>query len=333
MDHLLLTRPELKPGYIDFNTGEATIIREALFEAFPIRSSFLCHLHDKSDYPHPSGYQPLVKWLEDQYKAPVIITNGAKQALGAVFHALAKLGKTTLGMRSPFWPLIPPLARHCGLTIGDKYDAYLAILPNNPDGYMVDYEYAKYLSSYHRYFNIPFIHDAVYYTDAYMPKGSWLGPLGDVQIYSASKMFGLSGLRIGWAVVHNKEYYKLIQEYVEMTTVGVSIASQDYLLKLFQEIRNDQAKYRLFLDKAKEKLYLAKALMKTLKPEVLVVPDNIMDVPGIFAWCGVGPKCNFEKAKVHAVSGEAFGDKSKVRLNLGLSTSVLLEAIERLNNV
>lgn len=333
MDYCLSSKPKLSPDYIDFSVGEATIIKEALFQAFPIFSSSLCHLNDKTCYPPLNGYAPLVKLLEDTYQAPVIITTGAKQALGAVFYSLHKLGKKTLGQYNPHWPLIEPLANHCGLSVKNGYDCYLAIAPNNPDGYLPDSNTLSTIAINHTRLNIPFIHDAVYYTDVYMPRGYNLAPIGDVQIFSASKMFGLSGLRLGWAVVHNHDYYNLIQDYIEMTTVGVSIASQDFLLKLLQEIRNEPVKNKAFVDGAREKLYIAKALMKTIRPDVLDVPANITDIPGIFAWCGVGKKCNFDKAKIHTVSGELFGDKSKVRLNLGLPTSVLLKAIERLNNL
>ena len=64
--------------------------------------------------------------------------DGAKQALGAAFYALHKMGKRILGMRNPYWAAIPPLADMHGLTCSPNYDCYLAVSPNNPDGHVLD---------------------------------------------------------------------------------------------------------------------------------------------------------------------------------------------------
>lgn len=334
MSDILLSKPKLPAGWIDFSVGEPHIVREALFKTFDIKSSYLVHLKSekKSEYPPANGFAPLVKLLEDKHQAPVIITNGAKQALAASFYALHKRGATKLGMRTPYWALIPPLADMHGLRIADDYEAYLAILPNNPDGFMFDYDYAKYLDSYHRYMGIPFIHDAAYYSPIYLPDGYKLGPLGDLQIYSISKMYGLSGLRIGYIVCYDKQYYNTILEYIETMTVGVSTASQDICYSLLRELWSSN-RHQDFINEAKNRIYIAKALCKTIRKDVLDVPDDIVRVPGIFGWFGVGPKCDFAKARINTVNGKLFGDESMVRVNLGLQTDTMIEAINRLNNL
>src|SRR6202000_3518997 len=117
MSDILLAKPKLSADWIDWSVGEPHCVRESLFDV--IDPSILTHpsLRERelAEYPSPNGYEPLVKFLEDKHQAPVIITNGAKQALGASFYALQKTGKTTLGMRSPYWALIPPLAKAHGL--------------------------------------------------------------------------------------------------------------------------------------------------------------------------------------------------------------------------
>ena len=67
------------------------------------------------DYPYPQGYKPLVELLEFKHQAKVVITNGAKQALGAVFYALKKMGMCYCQEKSPYWALIPPLAAMHGI--------------------------------------------------------------------------------------------------------------------------------------------------------------------------------------------------------------------------
>ena len=336
MTDILLAKPKLPEGWIDFSVGEPHIVKEALFKSLGWAPFGGCDLDDpkKSEYPPPNGYEPLVKLLEDKYQAPVIITNGAKQALGAAFYALRKMGKTKLGMRNPYWALIPPIANAHGLTIEEKYDAYLAILPNNPDGFMFDYDYAKYLSDYHRDLGIPLIHDAAYYTPIYLPSGYNLGPLGDLQIYSISKMYGLSGLRVGYVVCYNQEYYKTILEYMETMTVGVSTVSQDMCYNLFQDLwEYNSAKEKVFIQEARKHLYIAKALCKTIRREILDVPEDIVGIPGMFGWFGIGPKCDFKRARINTVDGKLFGDEKMVRINLGLPTETMIEAVGRLNKL
>jgi aspartate/methionine/tyrosine aminotransferase len=335
MSDILLANPKLPEGWIDFSVGEAHIIKEALFKACDLKRSHLVHLtvDKKAEYPSPNGYAPLVKLLEDKYQAPVVVTNGAKQALGAAFYALHKMGKVKLGMRTPYWALIPPLAQMHGLQFVEKYDAYLAILPNNPDGFMFDYDYAKYMADYHRDLGIPFIHDAAYYTPVYLPKDYNLGPLGDLQIYSISKMYGLSGLRVGYVVCYNEEYYKTILEYMETMTVGVSTASQDICYNILRDLWGDPAKHNKFIQGARNKLYVAKALCKTLNKEVLDVPSDITSIPGMFLWAKIGPKCDFKKARINIVDGKLFGGEGMVRVNLGLPTETMIEAVERLNRL
>src|ERR1019366_10800077 len=100
---------------------------------------------------------------------------------------------------------------HSGLKFVVKdFDCYLAVLPNNPDNFMLDYNDAKNLADRYKELDIPFIHDAAYYTPVHLPAFKEFGPLGDVQIYSLSKMYGISGLRIGYVVCNNTEYYDLI---------------------------------------------------------------------------------------------------------------------------
>ena len=104
MSHLLLTKPNLPDGWIDVSIGEAHLVRQNLLDIFQISGELeLGYLKDKDlIYPDPTGYQPLVDHLEDKHNAPVIITNGAKQGLGAAFYALKKKGYGYCGMKSPY---------------------------------------------------------------------------------------------------------------------------------------------------------------------------------------------------------------------------------------
>jgi aspartate/methionine/tyrosine aminotransferase len=335
MSEILLAKPKLPEGWIDFSVGEPHVVREKFMEIFGFDKTYFTFTTCKGscEYPPPNGYGPLVKLLEEKHGAPVVITNGAKQALGASFYAMKRIGKSKLGMRTPYWALIPPLAEVHGLQCTEKYDCYLAIWPNNPDGYMVDYEYAKYLADFHRRLNIPFIHDAAYYTHTYLPDDYKLGPLGDMQIFSISKMFGISGLRLGYIVFHNTEYYKYIQEYMETMTVGVSVASQMILHNILSVMNKNPELERRFLIESRDALYKAKFLSRLFHKDILEIPNDVEHVPGMFGWFKIGPRCDFKRARIHTVDGALFGGPGMVRINLGLNAETLTEAIHRLNSL
>jgi len=328
-------------GTIDLAVGEARIVRDALFTTLDLYRSqnqlnIDLYSNNKCEYQQPTGYPPLVKFLENKYQAPVVICNGAKNCLGAVFYALNKLGKKKLGLSSPYWCLLPPIIQAHNLEqVSDQsdYNAYLAVLPRNPDGYMITAEQAKHLAYWHKDLDIPFILDEVYNSPIYFPKYEGFGSLGDVQIYSISKGLGLSGLRVGIAVCNNPEFYHLIQEYIEMMTVGVSTISQSIVLELLTDLEQKET-YDVFIQRCQEGLIENKTIIKSIRKDILDVPEDIVDVPGMFLWSKCLRPDVFEKAKVNVADGKHFGGQDGyIRMNLAVEKEVLIEVVKRLNNV
>jgi aspartate/methionine/tyrosine aminotransferase len=341
MNDLLLAKPNLPEGWIDTTIGEPHLVRENLLKVFQISGELNLGFIKKEDliYPNPVGYKPLVEHLEAKHKAPVIITNGAKQALGACFYALRKKGYDYCGMKSPYWALIPPLATMHGLTMiepgyphPDDKVPYLLLAPNNPDGHCESEEQLKKISQQFKDNNLPLIHDAAYYTNIYLPATYTLPAIGDVQIYSISKMFGLSGLRIGYVVCHNPEYYKLIIEYMEAMTVGVSISSQTWLYQILEHrLKSYPSLAQRFEGTCSLELEHNKKLCLKIDPEILEVPSNLLETAGMFGWFKVGPKADFKKAKINVIDGALFGGPGMIRMNLALLPDQMEEVVRRLS--
>jgi aspartate/methionine/tyrosine aminotransferase len=332
MSEILLAKPKLPEGWIDVSVGEPHVVREALLQTFDLDLTHhpIPTVERMHEYPLPTGYKPLVEMLEACHGSPVIITNGAKQALGATFYALNRMGLKKVSMRNPYWALIPPLLHMHGLEhVARGGDSILCLAPNNPDGFMKGLEAD---ADFCHLADMPFIHDAAYYTHVYLPPSQQLKQYGDVQIYSISKMLGLSGLRLGYAVCPNPEFYRYIQEYMEAMTVGVSALPQIFLEQLFKamEIHPDLTKQ--FETKARNSLISAKKIMQEIDPEVLEIPDNLPEVPGMFLWAKVGPKCDFAKARVNAIDGALFGVPGYVRMNLAFDTKTMSDIVGRLNS-
>lgn len=331
MSDILLAKPTLPHDFIDVSVGEAYIIKSNLDKIFDLCPYDFDIDIGAFDYGQPSGYSPLVKFLEDKYGAPVVITNGAKNALGAVFYALKQLGKSYLGMRNPYWALIPPLATMHGLECVEENssDCFLAVSPNNPDGFCFN---EKSIVDLCKEKKIPLIHDAVYYSHIYLPTEYQLRSFGDVQIYSASKYFGLSGLRIGWIVCHSTEFYKLILNYMENMTVGVSIMPQIFLYDLMRRMNAYPTLTQQFEGRSNFALQEAKKIICQVDPEVLEINSDFPNTSGMFGWFKVGPKANFQKAKINVIDGTLFGTPGYVRLNLAFGTEIVKDLVERLNS-
>lgn len=342
MSDILLAKPKLPEGFIDLSVGEPHVVRETLRKVFKISEVSIEVARQASlipsmyEYPNPNGYEPLVKLLEAKYKAPVVITNGAKQALGACFYALKQMGMIKVGMRTPYWALIPPLVKMHGLEPLTSYvgtDANLLLIPNNPDGFTSESVLLQGFVDNCRSRGVPVIHDAAYYTPVYMPQDSILNPLGDIQIFSISKMLGLSGLRIGFAVCYDQEIYKLIQQYMEAMTVGVSMLSQVFLYELLNKMYSSQTLTEDFEATSWLALNKSKLAFKQVNPDVLEVPDNFEDTAGMFGWFKVGPKADFTKSKLNVIDGALFGIPGYVRINMAFDLDKVKEIVARLNSV
>ncbi len=327
-----LIRVSLPPGWIDLAVGEAHVVRQALQSTYPISTEGLL---ENCDYQAPTGFPPLVSLLTKKYKSPVIVTAGAKQGLSAVFHTIKKMGVKGVAMRCPYWSQMVPALQEAELPWVTSFDhtipgyAYLYVGPNNPDGHLLSPEEVGNLAARCRSMKVPFIHDAAYYTEAYTDVSHRVK--ADFTIYSASKMYGLSGLRAGYVVCPNEEHLRHLCEYVETTTVGVSLLSQRVLYQIMKYEAQHPSAHKEFALLAVASLERAKNLMAECHPDIFIGADQ--RAVGMFGWYRKGKKFNPVRAKVHVVDGAPFGMKDYVRLNLAVDYKVLYQAVRRLHRV
>ncbi len=343
MEDVLPTKPELPGGWQDASVGEPYIIRDALLNTFDMDSFKIPVEEGFWNYPTPGGYTPLVKLLEDKYQAPVVVTCGAKQGLAASMYAVSKLGYNKLALKKPYWCLIPPLADLNRLElqyaeVNETKLPYLLVSPNNPNGAIPTQEQVsgiyEEISDGHWYNHRPIIHDAAYNSPVYLPPDfRFPQKFGDVQIYSSSKMLGLSSLRAGFCVCHTSKYYDLIKSYVDHMTVGVSLLSQRLLYEILFAMQNSPEQTKKFETTSYNALRQSKLLMKEVSPEVLEVPYDFENSPGMFGFFKVGPKADFVKSKLNISDGKLYGMPGYIRMNLAFDSDKIKEIVNRLNSV
>lgn len=320
-------------GWVDLAVGEAHVVRRALQLAYPQHLFNLENVADGCDYQAPEGYQRLVTLLEERYGQHVVITSGAKQGLLATFYALRKLGQTHITMRSPYWSQMPQAIQlgGLGLLLRDEptwATSHLIVSPNNPDGHITTPDAAAQLKAKCDNLKTFLVHDAAYHTPVY------LGPvappvLAGTTVYSSSKMYGLSGLRCGWIVTDDVRIKQHASDYVEASSVGVSLLSQEILANIIQHEKEHPSDAIIFHGIARQLLDDNKKLFASISPEVLDASD--MPQHGIFGWFKPGPKLNAEKAQVRIPPGSAFGDATRVRVNLAIDNGLLQRAVSGLN--
>jgi aspartate/methionine/tyrosine aminotransferase len=325
-----LQKVTLGPDWIDLSFGEPKVVTEALMRQLnrfgdPFKMPVLFDLL-KWEYQPAAGSPDLVAILEEKYGARVVVTNGAKQALDGAFTAFKNHGYTRMCWSSPFYPANPGLAQSAGLTWASRSDAdgLLLTSPNNPDGANIS---NASLLAYAC--DTPVIHDAAYYTEIYMPDGELPIPLGKIQIYSASKMYGLSGLRIGYAVIHDETFYQDVVNFIEERTAGVSTASQDIIRSIELMFKQHPSYYKAFMKEARAAIALSRKELNRLDPRVLeLMPCNSNSM---FGWFKAGPALDAEAAKVYILSGELFGAPGMMRMNIAHKPEVIRQAVDRLN--
>ncbi len=287
-------------------------------------------------YPAWGGHPELVKILKQHYKTEhVVVCNGARQALMAAMYALkTKYYSTTVTHAIPHWPSYKSLSELSWLgfqhNINPLNPRTIRIItsPNNPDGRIShSLEECDIL-------------DAVYEHPVY----GWDGrsPQRLITIHSASKMFGLSGERVGWARTHDETLANLMADYIEKTCSGVNERAQLRVALMMEKIgHKDTAE--AYKNARKDLGANGDMFWDLISPYCVNDSEDhpmIKGVPlngsGMFAFFKVNRPDQFKEAlnhaKVNLVSGEACGmeESGWFRMSMGHYRDVTEQALIRL---
>jgi aspartate/methionine/tyrosine aminotransferase len=332
----LFAKSKLPSGFVDLSIGENHLLRKAVIETYDLKSLDLSNLPNIFEYASPYGYDPLIEELEDIYPGKVVIGSGAKHLLSAAFYAMRVTGRNKIHIQKPWWSSIPSLISRENLQYSEFIngcDAQLIVAPNNPNG--------SFNNNPNGNFNligfgddIPVIHDGAYYTHSYLSRDIYLNTVGDIQIFSVSKMYGLSGTRLGIGVCHNPIYYEHMTKFIEATTAGISTMSQAVLLHIVSQRYKKASDIIEYEDYVRH--YLSnnrKYLLNHLNPKIFGVDsEDQKHQIGMFAWVKSETQ-DFTSVGVNVIGGVPFGDPSKIRINLAVEFKDIVKAVNRMNSI
>lgn len=291
---------------------------------------------DKVQYPEFGGEFSLCRELREVYghDAHVVVTVGAKQGLSAAIWALQR-DRLSSGYdsdirvwhRRPYWPSYPHLVEHEGLRFETgaacpsplEGDIVINTTPNNPDG-DIDLSPCD-------------IWDCAYASSLYGWTGP--GPQARVRVYSAAKMLGLSGLRVGWVVTEESHLAHDIATYVERFTSGVCVSAQEQVALALRHLSifHDRG-----LTTARDTLVgNGQAFTDILSRYCSEVDGVPATASGMFAWFRVLPELRqgaFDKAlavaRVRVIAGASCGavEDGWYRMSMGNRSLYTAEALK-----
>lgn len=305
---------------LDLAVGNPVFLQEALDRFYP--QAFTCAQYRTQkgvSYPVSGGDEGLRDALRGFHirvhgraYEHIVITTGAKQALLAAVYAdtTINIDRYELYHRTPYWPGCPSIAAMSGLEFVTNFGIQslrVATVPNNPDGS----EFTE---------GVPDVLDAAYCHPIYgaQPPGN-----AGCSVWSAAKLFGLCGSRIGWLATDNRELAAKAIEYVDRTTSGVSRQSQAVLMAMVAISGNPDFDKAM---KSARKSLLANADLFMSGIEDFL--DELQGLPanrrGMFAFFRPQDCQKFEhalrKSDVQLTPGSACGVRDDwYRMNLGAS--------------
>lgn len=305
-------------GY-NLSLGEPYFLHDVFKELGIYPTTDLGDYHYPTTAPAPELMEQLRKQFPTGY---LVVANGAKQAISAAIEGLLQGDTEYLALKAPYWPSYPTLgnlsSKRLRIINWDPTDVHRQISidasPNNPDGRTgvepVD------------------IWDAAYASPVYTsPTKLVIPPKHLVSVWSAAKLYGCSGARVGWLHTEDKNIAEAASRYVEQTTSGVSVNSQRFVARTIKRLENHPEALEL----AKMRLDQNRSIFKRILPHLKSAVYNA----GMFAWFEPSNFSKFsqslKKSEVRLVTGDVCGGpKTFFRMSLGHRVPYTDEAITKL---
>jgi L-tryptophan--pyruvate aminotransferase len=267
----------------------------------------------------------------------IVVGNGSTQVILASLYALCEKYKNdSLYTKRPYYFRFPEFAKLSKLPFLDdsskiklflsKKPIELITSPNNPDN---DFNFPQVNKAKQKIFD--FTYQWPQYTDVLYEIDE------DIMIFSMSKSTGHAASRVGWGLVKDSEIARLMEEYIENTTVGISAESQkrcELILNLQADLidkKNGQDCFSFGKKELKGRWEIFLELPKDCQFKVLNPLKN-----GMFAWCKIENHPNasnfmMDKYLISCKKGSSLGMTDEYfRINIGCDDWTFNELCNRI---
>jgi len=319
-------------------------------------------------YTPPDGIPALkksvIRYTEEHYHKVVtadnvLVSGGAKQALMVLLHAILD-PKEEVVYPAPYWVSYPemvklaggvpvavtaedgtffPTAKEIIDAVGSYTKAIILNSPNNPSGAMYSRDFIAEIVDFCEKKSIYLIMDDIYNRLVFEGKNAPLcydfahTPLEQsklVVINGVSKMYAMTGFRIGWAVA-NSELTQAMGNIQSQQTSGPAAPSQWAAVGALNGVQSSVEALRMTLENNRNvMLERLEAIpgVKVTKPE-----GTFYCFPDFSAYMKDSQKlANFllQKVRVVTVPGKEFGFEGHLRLSYCGTMKDITEGLERI---
>ncbi len=312
----------------------------------------------------PSLKQAIIRYTEENYGrvvAPenVIVSTGAKQSLFNILYTLLNPQDEVI-LLAPYWVSYPEMVKMCYAVpvvvspedgtfyhrmseiervVSSYTKAIILNSPNNPSGAMYPTEFVAELVEFCETKGIYLIMDDIYHKLVYGNEEwqpAWNFTNKDIEnthvivVNGVSKLYGMTGFRIGWVVAPRKLILTMTNVQAQMTSnpsIVMQSAAEGALRGQQGLVHNLQLTFE-----NNRKIIMNE--LKAFSDLKVIPPDGTFYImPDFRAYGGDSTKIAdflLEKALVVTVPGAAFGMEGYIRLSYAGSVKDIIEGIERL---
>jgi aspartate aminotransferase len=312
----------------------------------------------------PALKKAIIRYTEERYKKivtanNVIVSGGAKQALMVLLHAILE-PKDEVIFPAPYWVSYPEMVKFAGgvpviitpedgsfqpsvQEIADSVGSYTKAIiinsPNNPSGAMFSKDFIAEIVEYCEKKSLYLIMDDIYNRLVFDGKSapvcydyadSSLEESKLIVINGVSKMYAMTGFRIGWAIA-SRELVEAMATLQSQQTSGPSAPSQWAAVGALNGVQSSVENLRMTLENNRNVMV---ERLRAIDGVKVTNPDGTFYCfPDFSAYMKDSQKlANFllEKVRVVAVPGKEFGFEGHLRLSYCGAIREIREGLERI---
>jgi aspartate aminotransferase len=312
----------------------------------------------------PSLRKAIIRYTEENYDrlpAPenVIVSSGAKQSLYNLLYTILNPQDEVIVL-APYWVSYPemikmlygvpvivqaedgtfyPRMEDIKKVVSSYTKAIIVNSPNNPSGAIYSEKFIAELVEFCEAKGIYFISDDIYHKLVFEGK-KWANPYAYtdkdlenthvITLNGVSKLYGMTGFRIGWCVASRKIVEIMINVQGQTTTTA-SVVQQAAAEGALNGVQSVTESLRMMLENQRNVMINELSTFRGVK---LSPPDGTYYcLPDFSAWQPDSLKLSkmlLDKARVVTVPGKEFGREGHLRLSYCGSVKEIKEGVERI---